>query len=112
MPREDGPQRPRTPRGLAFCYTASMISLNGILIGAGVVIAGVLFVRFAFQIQNFTGAQFWLERFTGSGTTTGLYKIFGVLLVIGGFLIATGFGNDILATLLSPFRSSFHPISQ
>lgn len=89
-----------------------MISPNGILIGIGMVLAGVLFVRFSFQIENFTGPQGWLERFTGAGSTSGMYKIFGVLLVIAGFLVASGFGNDILGTLLSPFHSAFHPLGQ
>jgi hypothetical protein len=89
-----------------------MFSSNGLLIGVGLVIAGVLFVRFTFRLANITGPQFWLERYTGSGSTYGIYKIFGVVLVILGLLVATGFGNDVLSYLLSPFKSAIHPLGQ
>ncbi len=107
------PLRPRQtvrPRGgLTFVILMLMdISLNSVLIGGAMVIAGVLFVRFTFKIANFTGRQDWLEHYTGSGTTYGIYKIFGVLLVIVGFMVASGFGNDVLGWLLSPFHSAFH----
>ena len=65
-------------------------------------------VRFAYSIRNFTGSQDWLEQYTGAGTTTGMYKLFGVLLAIVGLLIMTGLGTPILKTLLEPIAGMFN----
>lgn len=87
-----------------------MFSLNGLLIGLGLVVAGVLFVKYTFAIANLTGSQDWLERITGPGSTYGIYKIFGVLLVILGLLVGTGYGSNVLAFLLAPVHSVFQPL--
>jgi uncharacterized membrane protein YidH (DUF202 family) len=86
------------------------MSITGILIGLGLLVAGVAFVKYTFAIVNFTGRQDWLEKFTGPGTTYGDYKLLGVLLVILGILTATGFGVDVMNWMLSPLKSVFHPL--
>ena len=88
-----------------------MFSITGLLIGLSMVVAGVLFVKFSFQILGFTGNQQWLERYTGSGSTNGMYKLFGVALILFGFMIAGGFGDNVMNFLLSPFKSVFHPLN-
>lgn len=84
-----------------------MISLSSVLIGLGMAAAGIVFVKYGYQIRNFTGSQDWLENVTGPGTTTGIYKIFGLILVVLGLLAATGFGNNVMSFLLAPFRGLF-----
>jgi hypothetical protein len=86
-----------------------MFSFTGLLIGLGMIIVGVLGVKFTFQIVNTTGNQDWIERFTGSGSTYGIYKIFSVFLILLGLLVATGFGNNVMEFLFSPFKSLFTP---
>jgi hypothetical protein len=105
------PRGRKAPRGFTFDILMLMgISLNSILIGGGMVLAGVLLVRYTFKIVNMTGRQDWIEHFTGSGTTYGIYKILGVILVLLGFMVASGFGNDVLSWLLSPLHSTFHDL--
>ena len=88
-----------------------MFNLGHILIGLFMVGAGILFVKYTFRIVGMTGNQDWLERYTGSGSTYGIFKLFGVFLVIIGVLFATGFGNNVLDFLFSPLKSVFHPLN-
>lgn len=68
---------------------------------------GVLGVKYTFWLHNVTGPQNWLERYTGSGSTYGIYKILSTLLVITGILVATGFGNNVMSFIFSPFLNLF-----
>ena len=87
-----------------------MFDIAHILIGLGLMACGVLMVKFTFWILNVTGQQQWLEKYTGSGSTYGMYKLFGVFLVIVGILFATGFGTNVIDFLFSPLKSVFHPL--
>src|SRR5580704_7652141 len=99
-------------RASHFCYTYAMFSIQHLLIGLAVLAAGIALVKYSFQAVNITGPQHWLERYTGSGSTYGMYKLLGVAMVILGLLIATGFGNNVLETLLSPLKGVFRAPGQ
>lgn len=86
-----------------------MFTINGLLIGAAMIALGVLGVKYAFWIHNMTGPQEWMERYTGSGSTVGMYKIISTLLIIVGVLWATGFGHNVMDFVFSPIKSLFHP---
>jgi hypothetical protein len=86
-----------------------MFSFSHLLIGLGFIAAGILFVKYTFQIMNMTGRQDWIEKYTGGGTTYGIFKLFGVVLVFVGILFATGFGNNLLNFLFAPLRHIFAP---
>jgi hypothetical protein len=88
-----------------------MFNIGHILIGLFMTAAGVVIVKYTFKVVNITGRQDWLERYTGSGSTYGMYKLFGVFLVIIGILFATGFGNNVVDFLFSPLKSVFHPLN-
>lgn len=88
-----------------------MFTWRDFLIGIGLVGGGVLMVRYAFWLRNLTGPQQWLEGVTGPGTTYGMYKIFGVLVCLVGFMMATGLGSSILSFFLTPFINTFGGIS-
>ena len=85
------------------------MSLTQIIIGVIMVGLGVLAVKYTFQLVNLTGRQQWIENITGSGSTYGVFKLFGVALVLLGLLVATGFGNDVLNFIFSPLRRIFTP---
>lgn len=84
-----------------------MFSIKGLIIGLGMMAFGLLGVKYTFWLHNFTGPQGWLERYTGSGTTYGIYKIFSTLLIAIGILVATGFGDNVMSFLFSPFLNLF-----
>lgn len=86
-----------------------MFTLNGLLIGLAMIGIGVLIVRFSYPLTSITGSQDWLERFTGPGTTNFMYKMFGLALIIGGLLAATGYGNNAMSFVLSPLVNMFSP---
>jgi len=86
-----------------------MFNLSHVLIGLAMMVGGIAMIKYTFQLANITGSQDWIERFTGSGTTYGIYKLFGVFIVIVGVLFATGFGNNVIAFIFSPLKSVFRP---
>jgi hypothetical protein len=84
-----------------------MFTLNGFLIGLTMIGLGILGVKYTFWLHNLTGPQTWLENYTGSGSTYGIYKIASVFVVIVGILWATGFGHDFMSFLLTPIINTF-----
>jgi hypothetical protein len=79
------------------------------LLAAGV---GVLGVKYTFQVVGITGRQDWLERYTGQGTTYFMFKMFFLLIAIGGILFASGFGGGVMNFIFSPLRHIFQPVGQ
>jgi len=86
-------------------------TVGHLLIGLAMVGLGIVFVRFSFTVLRITGQQAWLEKYTGSGSTNGMYKLFGIALILLGLLFGTGFGNDVMNFLLSPFSGIFKNVS-
>ncbi len=84
-----------------------MFTFKGLFIGIAMMGLGVLGVKYTFWLHNFTGPQSWLERYTGSGSTCGVYKILSALLVITGILVATGFGGAVMSFLFAPLLNIF-----
>jgi hypothetical protein len=87
-----------------------MFSLSHVFAGLVMVGGGICFVKYTFKLVNITGRQDWIERYAGSGSTYGVYKLFGVLLVIVGILFMTGFGGNVLDFFFSPLRNVFQPL--
>jgi hypothetical protein len=87
-----------------------MFSLNNLIIGLVMTVLGVLMVKYTFWLANTTGAQGWLERFTGPGSTYGIYKIVGVLVAFIGLMIATGLGTPVAEFFFSPIKNMFTPL--
>ncbi len=93
-------------------FRFSAFTFSHFFIGLTMVAIGVIGVKFTFQIVNLTGPQDWLERFTGPGSTYGIFKIFGVLLAIAGLIFATGYGWELMNFLFSPLKGLFGGLSQ
>ena len=83
-------------------YNHAMFSLSHLITGVVMVVLGIFCVKYTFWLHNVTGPQQWLERYTGSGSTYGIYKIFFSLLVLVGILFASGFGNNVMSFFFSP----------
>ena len=86
-----------------------MFSIANFITGIVMILLGIAGVKWTFWLHNVTGPQMWLERYTGSGSTYGVYKIFSVLLVLIGILFATGFGNNVMGFFFAPIVHLFHP---
>lgn len=93
-------------------YDLLMFTLSGFFIGLTMVGLGVLGVKYSFWIHQQTGAISSLERYTGSGSTYGIYKIVSTLLIIVGILWASGFGHNVMSFLFAPIAGLFHPPAQ
>ncbi len=86
-----------------------MFTFSGLLIGLTMVALGILGIKYTFWLHNTTGPIAFIERYTGSGSTYGIYKILSVFLVIIGIIWATGFGHNIMDFLFAPLASVFKP---
>ena len=84
-----------------------MLSISGIITGLIMIGLGILGVKFSFWLHQQTGPIDALERYTGSGSTYGIYKIGSVLLILVGILWATGFGVNVMEFLFSPLKNLF-----
>ena len=71
------------------------------------IVLGSLAVKYTYAMVGFTGRQDWIERYTGSGTTYLAFKLFGVIVVIMGLLIGSGFGDNLLEWIVSPLAGVF-----
>lgn len=85
-----------------------MLTISGIIYGILAIVIGTLLLIYTFQIVGFTGNQDWIEKYLGAGSTYLAYKIFGIILVLGGILAATGLLHGILELVLSPLKGLFH----
>jgi hypothetical protein len=73
-------------------------SVTQLLIGIVIAGIGVAFVKWTMVFANFSG---------NTVKTYGWFKIGGVAAVILGILVATGFGQNVISFLFSPFLHVF-----
>ena len=88
-----------------------MIIAN-IFLGVIVTALGVVVLKYNFQLVGMTGNVGFAERYLGAGGTYLLYKMIGVVMVIGGLMYATGLAQPILSWLLSPLAVYFPSMKQ
>lgn len=74
-----------------------------ILTGLIIVVIGYFTTAKADWLMNNLGRIEWFETHLGAeGGTRTFYKLFGVFLIIVGFLLATGWLGDIAASIFRP----------
>ena len=83
-----------------------MIIAN-IFTGLIIVAAGVLTLKYNFQVANLFGRSNWFERNLGSGSTYLVLKLASVLLMIFGLLMVVGLHDNLLRVFLSPLSNLF-----
>ena len=86
--------------------------IQHLFIGALCVVAGVLGLKYNYQIVGFTGNVGFAERYLGGGGTYAFFKILSVLLCIGGFMYMFGLFEPMLEWLLSPLAGYFKGITR
>jgi hypothetical protein len=84
-----------------------MFSFAHLIYGIILIGLGVVGLKYNYQIVNFTGRQDWIESKLGGGSTFLAYKVFALLVVVAGLLLATGLADPILRSLTSPLQGVF-----
>jgi hypothetical protein len=79
-----------------------------IIYGLILIAAGIVTLKYNFQIVNNTARLQWIESKLGAGSTFLVYKLISIVLVLFGILFLTGFSNAFLNWLLSPVRGVFN----
>jgi hypothetical protein len=67
------------------------------------VLIGIAVIKFSFPLTNFFGHIPWAEDHIGGGGTNSLYKIVGVIIIIGSFLYMFGNVGFVTKPLLPLF---------
>jgi len=73
------------------------------IIGIIGVAAGIYYLKYSFQIANFTGSIGFAERYLGSGGTYLLHKIIGLLIIVISVLYAFGGLQSIAGKIFGRF---------
>lgn len=84
-----------------------MFDITHILVGLIAAALGVLALKYNYQLVGITGNPDWIESKLGGGSTYFVYKIFALLLVLGGILYATGLIGPVLEVIFSPLKGVF-----
>lgn len=75
--------------------------------------AGVVGLKYTFQIVGFTGKPSWIEYRMGSGSTYTVYKLISVLIALWGILYLTNTSHFITDPIGNSLRNIFRlPNSQ
>jgi hypothetical protein len=86
-------------------------TVQNLFIGLLLVGIGTLTLVYNYQIVGYTGRQDWIEYRLGGGTTYLVFKLFSILVVAFGVLLATGLGGSAASWLLSPLTHLLSPAS-
>lgn len=84
-----------------------MFTLAHFFYGIIIIALGIVGLKFNYQIVNYTGRQNWIEDKLGGGSTFLAYKLFALLMVVIGLLLAVGLINPVLTSVFSPFKALF-----
>jgi hypothetical protein len=83
--------------------------IQRILVGLIIIAAGIITLKFNFQIIGWTGGWDFIDSKLGSGSTYGVLKLLSLLLIVGGLLYATGLLGYLLGPWLRPLAQFFFP---
>lgn len=67
-----------------------LLILKRIVLSAVLIVVGVYILRYTAKIISWFGLQDFAEDFVGSGGTATMWKVIGVLCVVGGILALGG----------------------
>lgn len=82
--------------------------LGQILLGLIIIAAGVMTLIKNYQVANTIPLR-WFEQKMGAGSSYTLWKVISVLLVFSGLTVMFGFGDNLMAWLLSPVTNMVNP---
>lgn len=84
--------------------------IGQILLGLIIIAAGVMTLIKNYQVANTIPLR-WFEQKMGSGSSYTLWKVISVVLVFAGLTVMFGFGDNLMAWLLSPITNMVNPSS-
>jgi len=80
------------------------------LLGLFLLAAGVVSLKFNYQLVGITGSISWVEKYLGGGSTYFFFKMLSIIACIVGSLYMTGLATPFFDWLLSPLAVFFpHP---
>mgnify|MGYP001120859907 CR=1 FL=1 len=82
--------------------------LGQILLGLILIVAGVLLIKYNYQVSNNLRISF-AEQHMGSGGSYLLWKIIGVVVIIAGLTVMFGLSDNVLAWIFSPLTNAVNP---
>ncbi|HSX48168.1 MAG TPA: hypothetical protein VLF41_01535 [Candidatus Nanoarchaeia archaeon] len=83
--------------------------IQRIIYGTLIIAIGVITLKYNYQLVNTTGRQDWIENILGGGSTYFAFKLFSIILVLGGLLYMTGLGSGVAQQILSPLGKALNP---
>jgi hypothetical protein len=89
-----------------------MFTFAHLIYGLIMIGLGIVGLKYNYQIVGFTGRQDWIESKLGSGSTYLGYKLFALLLIVIGFLLAVGLMNPVMNAIFGPLKGIFGGGSQ
>jgi hypothetical protein len=81
------------------------------VIGLLVMAAGIVSLKYNYQIEGFVGHIDFVERYLGSGSTYLFLKLLGIILFLGGVLYATGLLGPVVFFFLRPVLQALHIVN-
>ena len=82
--------------------------LGQILLGLIMIGAGILLLKYNYQVANNLRISF-AEQHLGSGGSYLLWKILAIVLVLAGLATMFGIGDNIISFILSPLTNILSP---
>lgn len=82
-----------------------MFILNFFL-GALIVFGGIMILKYNYQVVNVFGRNNVFERRLGAGSSYPMFKLIGVLIIVGGLLTMASLHDNVLWFLLSPITNA------
>ncbi len=78
---------------------------GNIILGLLIIGAGILILKYNYQVSNSLRISF-AEQHMGSGGSYTLWKILGIFIVIGGLTVIFGIYDEIIGFILSPVTNA------
>lgn len=82
--------------------------IEQIFYGLLITAAGILALKYNYQLVGFTGRQFWIESKLGQGSTYLVYKLVALLMVFGGITWASGTADFFFGPIVDAIAGLFN----
>jgi hypothetical protein len=82
--------------------------IGQIILGLLIIAAGVMILKYNYQIANSIPMTF-ADRYMGGGGSYSLWKVAAILIILIGFSVLFGIYDNILGWIVSPLTNAVSP---